>query len=309
MIEIRKAKDRGHTKIDWLDSYHSFSFGEYYDPDNMGFGYLRVINDDRIKPGMGFGSHPHRDMEIITYMVEGELKHKDSMGNGSVIKNGDIQKMTAGKGIIHSELNNSDTEEAHLLQIWITPDRNGLTPSYEQVNIEDIGSSGSFRLIASGSNVAQKRTIKVNQKVNLYLGNLNEGQENQFNTELSGNIWVQVVKGNIVINDTELGPGDGAQITQTDKLNIKAKDVSEVKMNNIDIEKFRKTEYPVSDIFVNRWSPRAMSGESVKKEDLMSLFEAARWAPSSFNNQSWRFLYSLKNTESWDTFFDLLLGP
>jgi len=176
---------------------------------------------------MGFGSHPHRDMEIITYMVDGELKHKDSMGNGSVIKKGDIQKMTAGRGIIHSEFNNSDTMEAHLLQIWITPDQNGLTPGYEQVNVEDIDTAGFLRLIASGSNNAVKGTINVNQKVNLYLGNINECQQIQFNTIQSHSIWVQVVTGNIIINNSELGPGDGAQITVTDKLNIKAKDLSE----------------------------------------------------------------------------------
>ncbi len=227
MIKIRKAKDRGHTKISWLDSYHSFSFGDYYDPGNMGFGYLRVINDDRIKASMGFGSHPHRDMEIITYMVDGELKHKDSMGNGSVIKKGDVQKMTAGRGIIHSEFNNSDTEEAHLLQIWITPNRNGLIPGYQQVSINDLNTSGNLKLIASGNSDQHSGIIKINQNVNIYLGSPAEGQKIEFSTEQSNSIWIQVVKGTIIVGDSTLSTGDGAQITGTDRLEIKSENNSE----------------------------------------------------------------------------------
>ena len=227
MIEKRKAEDRGHTRIDWLDSYHSFSFGEYYDPRNMGFGYLRVINEDIIEPGMGFGSHPHHNMEIITYMVDGELRHKDSMGNGSVIKNGDIQKMTAGSGIIHSEFNNSETLKAHLIQIWITPDRKGLTPGYDQKNIEELKNSNPLTLIASGDPELQKSVIKVNQNVNIYLGNLKEGENIDYMTDNSNNLWIQLIKGNLLINGTDFEAGDGAQITETDKLSITAKDGSE----------------------------------------------------------------------------------
>jgi quercetin 2,3-dioxygenase len=227
MIRIRKAEERGHTKIDWLDSYHTFSFGEYYDPDNMGFESLRVINDDRIKPSMGFGSHPHRDMEIMTYMIEGELIHKDSMGNGSVIKKGDIQKMTAGRGIIHSEYNNSDSQEAHLLQIWITPDRKGLTPSYEQLNIKDLDNSTPLKLMASGSADNQDGIIKINQKVNIYIGSLSEGEQIVFNPDKSGSLWIQIVKGKIIINEQMLAPGDGANMPESDKLDIRSLDNSE----------------------------------------------------------------------------------
>lgn len=227
MIEKRKSEDRGHTKIDWLDSYHSFSFGEYYDPRNIGFGYLRVINEDIIEPGMGFGSHPHHNMEIITYMVDGELRHKDSMGNGSVIKKGDIQKMTAGRGIIHSEFNNSETLAAHLLQIWITPDRKGLTPHYVQKNIKELKNSSPLTLIASGDTELEKSVIKINQKVNLYLGILEEKDKTDFMTDKSNSLWIQVIKGKLMINGTEFGPGDGAQVTETDKLSITAKDEAE----------------------------------------------------------------------------------
>ncbi len=225
MIRIRKAEDRGRTEIDWLDTYHSFSFGEYYDPDNMGFGYLRVINDDKIKPSMGFGTHPHRDMEIITVMLAGQLAHKDSMGNGSVIKKGDIQKMTAGSGIMHSEFNGSDSEEAHLLQIWITPNKMGLEPGYEQISINELKDKGEIKLIASGD--AENGIIRINQNVDLYYGKLDTGSNAEFSSDDSHKIWVQMIKGKVEINGTELKPADGAAISDTDILNIESKENSE----------------------------------------------------------------------------------
>jgi redox-sensitive bicupin YhaK (pirin superfamily) len=227
MIEIRKAQDRGRTQIDWLESYHSFSFGQYYDSDHMQFGYLRVINDDKIKPSSGFGSHPHRDMEIITVMLEGELAHEDSMGNGAVIRKGDIQKMTAGSGIMHSEFNNSDSEQAHLLQIWITPNQMGLEPGYEQVSIDELNSSDEIKLIASGKANNGSGIIKINQNVNLYFGRLDSGRNADFSSDDSSKIWVQLMSGCISINGTELDAADGAAITDTEFLNIESKENSE----------------------------------------------------------------------------------
>jgi len=227
MIEIRKAQDRGHSHIDWLDSYHSFSFGEYYDPDHIQFGYLRVINEDRIKPSMGFGTHPHRDMEIITVMLEGALAHKDSMGNGSVIKKGDIQKMTAGSGIMHSEFNNSDSVEAHLLQIWITPNRMGLTPGYEQISIDDLDNTDEIKLIASGKVNKGNGIININQDIELFLGRLDKNRKVEFSTENSNKIWVQLISGQMSINGKELSAGDGAAINKTAILNFESKEKSE----------------------------------------------------------------------------------
>ncbi len=227
MIQIRKAQDRGHSHIDWLDSYHSFSFGQYYDPDNMSFGYLRVINDDRIKPSMGFGTHPHRDMEIITIMLEGEIAHKDSMGNGSVIKKGDIQKMTAGSGIMHSEFNNSDSNEAHLLQIWITPNKMGLEPGYEQISINDFNNSDEIKLIASGKADNGNGVIKINQYTELFLGRLDKNRKVEFSSDKSNKIWIQLISGQLSINGKELSAGDGAAINKTAILNFESKEKSE----------------------------------------------------------------------------------
>jgi len=227
MIEIRKAQDRGHSHIDWLDSYHTFSFGEYYDPDHIQFGYLRVINEDRIKPSMGFGTHSHRDMEIITVMLEGELAHKDSIGNGSVIKKGDIQKMTAGSGIMHSEFNNSDSVEVHLLQIWITPNRMGLTPGYEEISIDDLDNTDEIKLIASGKVNKGNGIININQDIELFLGRLDKNRKVEFSTENSNKIWVQLISGQMSINGKELSAGDGAAINKTAILNFESKEKSE----------------------------------------------------------------------------------
>lgn len=227
MIQIRKAEQRGRTQIDWLDSYHTFSFGGYYDPDHMQFGYLRVINEDVIAPAMGFGTHPHRDMEIITVMLEGELAHKDSMGNGSVIKKGNIQKMTAGTGIMHSEFNNSETEDAHLLQIWILPERMGLTPEYEQISASDLQDTSEIKLIASGIKNGRDGIIHINQDVNLYFANP-DNTSIELVSDTSNKLWVQLIGGQVRINSEELNEGDGAAITDTETLTIESNNKSEL---------------------------------------------------------------------------------
>ncbi len=179
MITVRKSAERGTTQIDWLDSRHTFSFGDYYDSRWMGFGPLRVINEDFVEPGMGFGMHPHRDMEIITYIVKGALEHKDSLGTGSVIRPGDVQRMTAGRGIRHSEFNPSATERVHLLQIWIEPSERGLQPSYEQKTIPDGERHNRLRLIASPD--GRDGSVTIHQDADVYAALLDSGTE-QFHT-------------------------------------------------------------------------------------------------------------------------------
>src|SRR5713101_4242056 len=171
MMRIRKANERGHANHGWLDTYHTFSFADYHDPEYMGFRSLRVINEDRVAPGQGFGTHPHRDMEIITYILEGSLEHKDSMGNGSVIRPGDVQRMSAGTGVTHSEYNPSKTETLHLLQIWILPDRRGHTPGYEQKEIGGAEKRGQLRLIASPD--GRDGSVSIHQDARLYAGIVN----------------------------------------------------------------------------------------------------------------------------------------
>ena len=174
MITVRKANDRGRTQIDWLNSFHTFSFGDYYDPEWMAFGPLRVINEDFVVPGQGFGTHPHRDMEIITYIVQGALEHRDSLGTGSIIRPGDVQRMTAGSGIRHSEFNPSPSEPVHLLQIWIMPDQKNLTPSYDERKFSDAERRGKLRLIASKQ--GDEGSVKINQDAKVYASLLSPGE-------------------------------------------------------------------------------------------------------------------------------------
>ena len=227
MIKVRKNEERGNVNFGWLDSRYTFSFGNYYDPEYMGFSKLRVINEDWIKGGGGFGSHPHRDMEIITYMIDGELKHQDSMGNASVIRKNEIQKMTAGKGVVHSEFNNSETEQVHLLQIWIMPDEMGLEPSYEQHFIDKEVINGNLKLIASGRAKSEDSIVKIKQNVDLYLGLLKENVEVNHTVSKDRNIWIQVIKGSLHILEKELSEGDGAAINNVNEINIKADEASE----------------------------------------------------------------------------------
>jgi hypothetical protein len=210
MIKIRKAEDRGSVDIGWLDSKHSFSFGRYHDPDYMGFESLRVINDDRVAPGGGFDTHPHKDMEIISYVLEGALEHKDSMGNGSVIKPGDVQRMSAGTGVTHSEFNPSQDESAHFLQIWVMPSAKGLEPSYEQKNFSFEDKKGQLKLVASKD--GRDGSVSVNQDVDMYAACLDGGDCIEYSLQDSRKVWVQVARGTISLNGEELNSGDGAAI-------------------------------------------------------------------------------------------------
>ena len=218
MIHIRNAADRGHFNHGWLDTYHTFSFADYYDPSNMGFRALRVINDDRVEPGAGFGTHPHRDMEIITYVLDGELAHKDSMGNGSIIRPGEVQRMSAGTGVRHSEHNPSPAQWLHLLQIWILPDRAGITPGYEQKMFETSERRGVLRLVASPDGA--EGSVTIHQDVRLYATLLDDHQEVTHTFDKGRYGWLHVARGHATVNGIELIAGDGAAISDEAKLTI-----------------------------------------------------------------------------------------
>ena len=212
MITIRPASERGTANFGWLDSKHSFSFGGYYDPNHMGFSNLRVINEDKVTPGKGFGTHPHRDMEIISYVLEGGLEHKDSIGNGSVIRPGDVQRMSAGTGILHSEFNASNTVPVHFLQIWILPDTRGLKPSYEQKHFSTAEKEGKLRLVASPE--GRDNSVTIHQNVNLYVTSLPNGEEVSHTIDSNHLVWIQVARGGVLLNGKNLYTGDGAAISQ-----------------------------------------------------------------------------------------------
>lgn len=209
MLNVRKADARGHTDLGWLDSRHTFSFGEYYDPQQMGFGPLRVINDDRVAGGGGFPTHPHRDMEIVTVVLSGALAHKDSLGTGSTITAGDVQRMSAGTGIMHSEFNASKSEPVHFLQIWIVPEKPGLTPGYEQKTIA-AGNNGGLRLI--GSRDGRDGSLTIHQDVALYAANLHKDEAITHELGAGRAVWAHVAAGSARINGTLLGAGDGVAI-------------------------------------------------------------------------------------------------
>jgi quercetin 2,3-dioxygenase len=225
MMIIRRAEERGHAHHGWLDSYHTFSFANYYDRNYMGFRQLRVINEDRISGGRGFGTHPHRDMEIITYLVEGALEHHDSMGNHSVIRAGEVQRMSAGTGIAHSEYNHSKTDTVHLLQIWILPDRTGIQPSYEQQYYSEAEKRGKLRLIVSPE--AQESSLKIHQNMSLYASILEVGESVEYPLSKNRHAWIQVVKGEIEVNDRALKVGDGAAVSEETQLHITTQSSSE----------------------------------------------------------------------------------
>ncbi len=211
MITVRKANDRGHANHGWLDSHHTFSFADYRDPEHMGFHALRVINDDRVAAGQGFGSHPHRDMEIISYVLEGALAHKDSMGTGAVIKPGDVQRMSAGTGVVHSEFNASKTDGVHFLQIWIIRDKAGIAPGYEQKSFSDADKRGKLRLVASPEGADGSVTIHADARV--YAGIF--GAADRAALPLAGkrSAWVHVARGSARVNGHALSAGDGLAIT------------------------------------------------------------------------------------------------
>ena len=210
MLGVRHAEQRGQANFGWLDSRHTFSFGHYYDPNHMGFGPLRVINEDRVQPGQGFGTHGHRDMEIISYVLDGALEHKDSMGNGSIIRPGDVQRMTAGTGVRHSEFNASDSELVHFLQIWILPERDGLEPGYEQKNFPDAEKRGRLRLI--GSRDGRNGSVTIHQDVDLYAALLSDGELVRHTLAEGRKGWVQLARGSATLGDRQLHPGDGVAI-------------------------------------------------------------------------------------------------
>jgi quercetin 2,3-dioxygenase len=226
MITVRKSADRGHFDHGWLNTYHTFSFSRYYDPEHMGFRALRVINEDFVAPGKGFGAHPHDNMEILTYIVSGALEHKDSLGTGSTIRSGDIQRMTAGTGIQHSEFNPSKTEPVHLLQIWLEPAQRNHEPSYDQKHFSEADRRDRVRLIASPD--ASDGSIKVTEDIRLYASLLSAGKGASIDLQAGRHAWVQLIKGVITVNDTPLNAGDGASISGELRLTIAAGQDSEL---------------------------------------------------------------------------------
>ena len=216
MITVRPSQARGHANFGWLDSKHTFSFGSYYDPNYLGFGNLRVINEDRVKAGQGFGPHGHRDMEIITYVLDGALELRDSMGHGSVICPGDVQRISAGSGIAHSEFNASQTDSVHFLQIWIFPNTKGLQPNYEEKHFPLAQKQGQLRLVASGD--GRNDSIKIHQDVDLYAAVLKEGDRLNYAVNSNRSLWLQVARGSVTINGKTVNSGDGIAITQEPKI-------------------------------------------------------------------------------------------
>jgi redox-sensitive bicupin YhaK (pirin superfamily) len=225
MIEVRKSSDRGHAQHGWLESFHTFSFAGYRDEKFMGFGALRVINEDRVRPGKGFDTHSHRDMEILSYVVEGALEHKDSMGNGSTIRPGELQLMRAGTGVTHSEYNHSKTELVHFLQIWVVPDQDGLEPAYEQVEFPAQERRGKLRLLASRDGA--EGSVRIHQNVSLFGTLLDRGQSVEHSLAPASRAWVQVVKGDILANGEPLSAGDGLAATQETSLELTASSPAE----------------------------------------------------------------------------------
>jgi redox-sensitive bicupin YhaK (pirin superfamily) len=219
MITIRKSEDRGHASHGWLDTHYTFSFSDYHDPQFMGFRDLRVINEDHVEPGQGFPKHGHRDMEIVTYVISGELSHRDSLGNGETIRPNEVQRMTAGTGVLHSEYS-SPTDKTHLLQIWILPEQNRLTPSYEQKLFPAEEKQGKLRLVASRG--GDDGSVHINQDVKLYASILKSGDELSTTLADGRHAWIQLISGSIDVNDEILNAGDGAAISDEHQLKIKA---------------------------------------------------------------------------------------
>jgi redox-sensitive bicupin YhaK (pirin superfamily) len=226
MFKIRPANERGHADHGWLDSHHTFSFANYHDPEHMGFRSLRVINDDRVTPSQGFGTHPHRDMEIISYVLEGSLEHRDSMGTGSVIRPGDVQRMSAGTGVLHSEFNGSKTEPVHFLQIWLVPAERGIAPSYEQKAFSREEKSGQLRVVASPD--ARDGSLTLHTDALVYAGLFGKDQAAELRPSPGRHVWVQVARGEVRVNGHDLATGDGAAISDEPVVRIEGKDDAEV---------------------------------------------------------------------------------
>ncbi len=226
MITIRPRGQRGRTALHWLESAHTFSFGDYYDPAHQGFRALRVINEDLVAPGTGFGMHPHRDMEIVTYVLSGSLQHRDSLGTGSVIRPGEVQRMTAGTGILHSEHNPSPSEPVHLLQIWLLPERRGLKPSYEQKAFPESERQGRLRLVASRE--GRDGSVTIHQDVKLFVGLLDAGERVRNELGAGRHAWVQVARGAVTVNGQKLQAGDGAALADEPAVELSAQAPSEL---------------------------------------------------------------------------------
>lgn len=218
MMTVRPAEQRGHADHGWLDSHHTFSFAGYYDPAHMGFRTLRVINEDRVRPGQGFGTHPHRDMEIVSYVLSGALQHRDSMGTGSVIRPGEVQRMSAGTGVTHSEFNASKTEDVHFLQIWLLPGQQGIQPGYEQRAFPAEEKDGRLRLVASSD--GRDGSVTVHTDAAVYAGLFAAGQRAELPIDKGRHAWVQIVRGRARVNDRELQAGDGAALSEEPRVLI-----------------------------------------------------------------------------------------
>ena len=226
MLDVRRADDRGLANLGWLNSRHTFSFGHYFDPRHMGFGALRVINEDRVQPGRGFDTHGHRDMEIISYVLDGALEHRDSMGNGSTIRPGDVQRMSAGTGVRHSEYNASSTDPVHFLQIWVLPEAAGIAPSYEQRRYPDEEKRGRLRLVASAE--GRDDSVTMHQDLNLYASLLAPGEAVTHQVIASRQAWVQVARGAVTVNGGALGAGDGFATTDLGAITVEGLEVAEI---------------------------------------------------------------------------------
>ena len=226
MITVRASEQRGHFNHGWLDTYHTFSFADYHDPEHMHFRALRVINEDVVAPGQGFGTHPHRDMEIITYVLDGALEHRDSLGNGSIIRPGDGQRMSAGSGILHSEFNPSPMDPVHLLQIWILPEQKGIEPSYEQKAFAPEDKQGKWKVIAE--RMPADGAVKIHQDVKLSVASLEAGEQITYSLANARYAWIQIARGSVTLNGTALKQGDGAAVSQETELAITAGQASEI---------------------------------------------------------------------------------
>jgi quercetin 2,3-dioxygenase len=226
MIRVRQADERGRYDHGWLDTRHTFSFADYFDPEAMGFRSLRVINEDIIQAGQGFGTHPHRDMEIVTYVLEGALEHRDSMGNGSVIRPGDVQRMSAGTGITHSEFNHSRSEPVHLLQIWLLPERKGITPSYEQKNYPETAKKGKLCLVASPDGADD--SVQIHQDARLFVSILGPGDRVEHRLAQGRHAWIQMARGSLALNGMPLGQGDGAAVSDLPVVTLEGTGSAEV---------------------------------------------------------------------------------
>ena len=226
MIRVRKSHERGHANHGWLDTYHTFSFSTYQDPDHMQFRSLRVMNEDVVAPGQGFGTHPHQDMEIVTYVLEGALEHKDSMDNGEVLRPGEFQRMSAGTGITHSEFNPSDDEPVHLYQIWLLPERKGIEPSYEQKRFSEEERHNRLRLVASRN--AAEGSLLIHQDVRIFLASIDAGQLVTHELDAGRHAWLQVLRGNVKLNGHDLNTSDGAAVSDETTLTVEATNNAEV---------------------------------------------------------------------------------